>query len=362
MLAVGLAPPLLITANGQSRDPQASFKPLPSEHSPTETSAQRWRSGIYVFEHAGFRRTFRLHVPSGSNPTIPGPLILMFHGWGGDENEFLGVHDVVAAANARGYTLLAPVGLGPEEPGNSRASWAFRGSTTGLDGDGINAQVKDDTTLICDPKSTPDYTYPSCQGIAQSTCGWTHCLTDDADFVIALVSAAKVHLPIDPNQIFAVGGSNGGMFVWDLAQNEKTANHFGAFASLIGLPHRGYHQAPSVGSAKPMLLITGGLDTTVPPGNWGDQRFTTTQNGESYFYTSASAIMLSWANALGCDTSVPAQTVAQDHNEIECRTWRRCNRTVDTREILDCRAARMGHEYKLDITWPMVLDFFDQFR
>ena len=78
--------------------------------------------------------------------------------------------------------------------------------------------------------------------------------------------------------------------------------------------------------------------------------------------TSASAIMLSWANALGCDTSVPAHTVAQDHNEIECRTWRRCNRTVDTREILDCRAARMGHEYKLDITWPMVLDFFDQFR
>jgi len=72
----------------------------------------------------------------------------MFHGWGGDENEFLGAHDVVAAANARGYTLLAPVGLGAEEPGNSRASWAFRGSTTGLDGDGINAQVEDDTSLI----------------------------------------------------------------------------------------------------------------------------------------------------------------------------------------------------------------------
>jgi len=30
--------------------------------------------------------------------------------------------------------------------------------------------------------------------------------------------------------------------------------------------------------------------------------------------------------------------------------------------ILDCRASQMGHDYQLALTWPLILQFFEQFR
>ncbi|GIS02104.1 MAG: hypothetical protein CM15mP103_06550 [Gammaproteobacteria bacterium] len=87
---------------------------------------------------------------------------MLFHGWGGDEGEFLDNVTVQSQSDQRGYVLVAPLGLGREEPGNRLSSWSFQGSTTGLDGDGLNAAVSGDTNAICDDDRTPDYTYPSC--------------------------------------------------------------------------------------------------------------------------------------------------------------------------------------------------------
>jgi poly(3-hydroxybutyrate) depolymerase len=325
-------------------------------------SSQPWHSGIHTISHSGFTRRFRLHLPDASANPESRPLIFAFHGWGGDEHEFLGSLEVQRALAGKNYIVIAPVGLGPEEAGEYRSSWSFRGSATGFDGDGLNPSVEGDTALICDPASTPDYTYPSCGRQGAKHCGWTHCLADDIDFVVALLQAAKRHLTFDAHRVFAVGGSNGGMLIWDLAVNPKSAPHFRAFASLIGLPHRGYDQAPSQDLAKPMLLITGGRDTAVPPGPWGDHQFTTTQNGESYFYTSASAITASWAAALGCDTSAPESMIDFGQEVLECRSWQRCQRSIDGPVILDCRASQMGHDYQLALTWPLILQFFEQFR
>ncbi|MCJ7558040.1 MAG: alpha/beta hydrolase-fold protein, partial [Gammaproteobacteria bacterium] len=86
------------------------------------------RSGTYTMEHGGVTRAFRVHLPKGYNSKNPAPLVLIFHGWGGNENEFLGSKTVTSLADKRGYILVAPRGLGSGAPDNSYNSWSFSGS------------------------------------------------------------------------------------------------------------------------------------------------------------------------------------------------------------------------------------------
>ena len=104
-------------------------------------------SGTYSLEDQGITRTYRVFAPDTLPTDQPAPVILAFHGWGGDEGEFLDVSVVTSEAAARGYVVVAPLGLGPGEPDRSPASWAFRGSSTGVDPAG---------DPICDPADSPD--------------------------------------------------------------------------------------------------------------------------------------------------------------------------------------------------------------
>ena len=306
---------------------------------PTST----WDSGRFEMDHGGVERSFRVHVPASYDPSTPTPLVLLFHGWGGDDTEFLGAPVVTAEADQRGYVLIAPVGLGSGQPDSSWNSWSFRGSTTGLDGDG---------DAICDDASTTDYAYPSCEGTAENGCSWTHCQDDDVDFVLALVERAKENLCIDAERVFAAGGSNGGMFSWELGQNPASAGTFRAIAPLIGLPHRGHLDPPATEGGMPVLLVTGKADRTVPPGAWEDPAYTTTTDGDVYYYTGATGITRVWAEARGCDTTRPAAAVEVGVSEVECRSY------CEDGAVLDCRS-EMGHTYQLGWSWPVVLDFFD---
>jgi poly(3-hydroxybutyrate) depolymerase len=126
------------------------------------------------------------------------------------------------------------------------------------------------------------------------------------------VSEIKTKLCLDTTRIFAAGGSNGGMLTWELGQNASSAPIFRAIAPIIGLPHRGYLDAPGKLNGMPVLVITGTRDTTVPPGAWEDAGHTMTRDSDRYYYTGAS----------------------------------------------DCRAL-MGHDYGLGWSWKLILDFFD---
>ena len=187
---------------------------------------------------------------------------MLFHGWGGDGGEFLDNVTLQSQSDERGYVLVAPLGLGREEPGNRLSSWSFQGSTTGLDGDGLNAAVSGDTNAICDDDRTPDYTYPSCGGIAENGCSWTQCSVDDVAFSAALVQKVSANVCIDSDRVYAVGGSNGGMFVWDLGRDELSAEVFTAVAPILGLPHRGYLDPPISEGGMPVISITGSRDRT----------------------------------------------------------------------------------------------------
>ena len=353
-----------VTAADAVRDNAESIEAHLTSLIPTlgnlECPQTSWSSGTRTIDHYGVERQFRVHVPTSYKNNESSPLIIGFHGWGGDQNEFLDNETVQSELNEHNYIMISPLGLGSQEPGNFYSSWSFSGSTTGLDGDGINSAVPNDSNAICNASVTPDYTYPSCQSVAENSCSWTHCLDDDISFVARLVAEAKENLCIDNDHIFATGGSNGGMFVWELGQDDRTAQTFRAIAPIIGLPHRGYLKKPKSTNGLPAILITGMGDTTVPPGDWNDKSFTTTSNGEEYYYTGASAIAESWGDALACDISNPPTLVDQNiASALECRGWPLCEGGNTFPPILDCRGSEMGHTYNLTQSWPLIMHFFN---
>jgi len=317
-------------------------------------------SGKYQMTDQNVIRAYRVFVPSSYRPSTAYPLVMVFHGWGGNENEFLGDKNVTTLADQRGYIVVAPRGLGSASPDSNPNSWSFRGSTTGL-------SETSEGGAICDPAHTPNFTYPSCKNIARNTCSWTQCQADDVAFALTLVSDIESRVCVDTTRVFASGGSNGGMFTWELGQNAASAPIFRAIASLIGLPHRGYLDMPGKTGSMPVLVITGTRDTTVPPGEWENTSYTTTSDGDRYYYTGASAITQRWGTANGCPYSgAPAASFNTGTTRADCRTY--CGRNgagwsggsagSGWPNVLDCRAA-MGHTYSLGWSWKLILDFFD---
>lgn len=309
-------------------------------------------NGTYHMQFEGLERTYRVHVPDNLDQTSAAPLVAIFHGWGGDENDYLDLPEVRQEADKRSYVLVAARGIGSGAPDSARNSWSFSGSTSGIDGNGAK---------ICDDELTPDYTYASCResGVAQNTCSWTHCQGSgegDVEFTLAMIREVANGLCVDTDRIYATGTSNGGMFTWELGQNPKSASSFQAIAPNIGLPHRGYLAAPPAGSAMPALLITGTRDATVPPGAWGDPGFTATSDGDRFFYASATAITRVWANALGCSTESDAVPFNAGLDDVDCRSY--CSSDKAFPAVLDCRAD-MGHDSGLPWSWKLTLDFFD---
>lgn len=327
-------------------------------------------SGTYQMKDQAVTRTYRVFVPSGYERNTPAPLVMVFHGWGGNEDEFLGDKTVRRLADQRGYILVAPRGLGSTGPDSNPNSWSFRGSTTGTagtSGDRTLPPLPPANRSICEVTRTPDFTYPSCKAIAQNTCSWTQCQADDVAFALALLKGIESKLCVDTRRVFASGGSNGGMFAWELGQNTRSAPTFRAIAPLIGLPHRGYLDTPGRPGPLPVLVITGTRDTTVPPGAWEDTAYTTTSDGNQYYYTGSSAMTQRWGPANNCPYSgEPAASFNAGTRRSDCRTycgdvaagWSGHSARVGWPNVLDCRAP-MGHDYSFSWTWKLVLDFFD---
>lgn len=308
-------------------------------------------SGVFTLADGPLTRTYRMHVPAGLDAAKPAPLALIFHGWGGDETEFLSDPIVTGEADRLGFILAAPRGVGSDAPDNSYNSWSFDGSTTGIGGDG---------QPICSAEI--NYAYPSCgpvgEGVAQNGCSWTQCQTDDVAFTKALIDEIAMTACIDLDRVFATGGSNGGMFTWELGQTAETAMALRAIAPIIGLPHRGDLAPPARPDGLPVLVITGNQDPTVPPGPWQDPAPSTTGDTDLYHYTGATGITRAWAAAEGCKTDIPAAAVDFGPEGMDCRSTCAADGS-GLPPVLDCRAD-MAHDYDFAKTWPMVLDFFNR--
>ncbi|MEL6571919.1 MAG: hypothetical protein AAFQ64_09685 [Pseudomonadota bacterium] len=300
-------------------------------------------NGPHILQNQGINRSYRLHIPRSYDPDTPSPLLLAFHGWGGDADAIPDYWVVRRQAEQTGMIVVAPEGLGANE--DRPNAWTFPGSATGIDGVG---------EAICNPNVIMDETYPSCASTAQNICSWTHCQADDKTFVADLLTTLENKLCIDTSRIYAAGASNGGMFVWGMGQDPILAPRLRAIASLIGLPHRDYLAGPGDADL-PALVITGTEDASVPPGAWEDPRYTTSFDDAEYHYTGATAITRAWSEAHGCDTSTPAQPVDFGGRRHDCRSYCSVGDTLPA--VLDCRM-ETGHNGHMRRTWPLIMDFF----
>jgi polyhydroxybutyrate depolymerase len=134
-----------------------------------------------------------VHVPAGYDPARPAPLVLAFHGGGGDA-AFMADdtrYGLQREADKDGFIVAFPNGAS-KLPGGRFATW--------------NAGA--------------------CCGYARDTG------SDDVGFARAVVSALEARYAVDAARVFATGMSNGGMLVHRLACD--AADVFRAVASVAG--------------------------------------------------------------------------------------------------------------------------------
>ena len=123
--------------------------------------------------HDGRERMYRLHVPPGRGGEGPGPVVLAFHGGGGNAVQFETSSNLPELAREEGFLLVFPDGTGP----GSLHTWNAGGCCGSAAGEGV----------------------------------------DDVGFVDALLDHLSERVELDPARIYATGHSNGGMMSYRLA-------------------------------------------------------------------------------------------------------------------------------------------------
>jgi polyhydroxybutyrate depolymerase len=148
-------------------------------------------SGLQELQVQG--RKVLVHLPAGYEPDHPAPLVLAFHGGGGDAQYMAddSKYGLQRAADKGGFIVAFPNG-DSKLPGGRFATWNAGG----------------------------------CCGYARDHG------SDDVGFARAVVSAIEARYAVDAKRVFATGMSNGGMMSHRLAC--EAADVFRAVASVAG--------------------------------------------------------------------------------------------------------------------------------
>lgn len=147
----------------------------------------------FSLTHNGQTRFYLLHVPRGHQPDRAMPLVLAFHGGGGNSRVMADdrLYHLISKSDAEGFMIVFPNGAS-RLPGGAMATW--------------NAG--------------------NCCAYARDS------QSDDVGFVRALLQDVRARWNINPRRIFALGMSNGGMFAYRLAC--EMAGTFRAVAAVAG--------------------------------------------------------------------------------------------------------------------------------
>jgi polyhydroxybutyrate depolymerase len=168
----------------------------------------------------GMDRYARVHVPAGWDGVSPLPVVLAFHGGGGNAVQFADHTRMDLTADREGFLLVYPEGTGPLS-----AFGRFRLQTWNVG----------------------------------NCCGWAEeNAIDDVRFVRDLLAALGQEWPLDRDHVYATGHSNGGMMSYRLAMEAPdlvaAIAPNAASLGLDGMPP----------SPVPILALHGKLDTNVP--------------------------------------------------------------------------------------------------
>jgi polyhydroxybutyrate depolymerase len=181
-----------------------------------------YRSSMIV---DGRVRTYAVHVPPAARCQTLTPLVLFFHGGGGNGTQAANSYQMNPIADREGFFAVYPDGTG-----NLPALGIFTWNSG------------------------------HCCGYAYEN------KVDDVGFVRALITALRSAYPVDPNRIYATGFSNGAMMSHRLAAELSTT--FAAVAPIsgaIGGTTEGVsYTIPQPAAPVPILMLHGRLDQNVP--------------------------------------------------------------------------------------------------
>ncbi|MCX5999985.1 MAG: hypothetical protein NTU41_10465 [Chloroflexi bacterium] len=167
-------------------------------------------------DHSGIERTYFLHVPSGLYEGEPVPLVLVFHGGGGNGTSLVGFSGFDKVADREEFIAVFPDGVG--------GNW----------NDGRENFASESHQLN----------------------------VDDVGFTDALIETIAGEFPVDRKRIYATGISNGGIFCHFLAgQRSGTLAAIAPVAGGIAVP---FNEQFNPDEAVSVLIIQGTEDRLVP--------------------------------------------------------------------------------------------------
>lgn len=203
---------------------------------------------IQTIAHEGLERTYRMIVPSGYNPAEPIPLVLSLHGGGANSGQVCtlpgGVQEL---AEPEGFLVVCPDAV--EENWND-----------GRGNDQYRSQAED---------------------------------LDDVGFLLALLDRLAAEYHLDPERIYIVGASNGGMMTLRMAC--EAGGTFAAAAVVIASIPAELECSPQ----KPIpILFINGTEDPLMPFEGGQVHFYRRELGE---VLSTAETVAFWVGANGCD-------------------------------------------------------------
>jgi polyhydroxybutyrate depolymerase len=170
-------------------------------------------------------RTYAVHLPNGRAPNQPTPLVVVFHGGGGNAAGAARMSGMDAKADKEGFIAVYPNGTGPLK--DRLLTW----NTWRCCGSALDNKV------------------------------------DDVRFVRAMVEAIAREYTVDRRRIYATGLSNGGMMTYRVGC--ELSDVFAAIAPVAGALNSDDCRPPSPvsviafhGTADKHVLFNGGIPLT----------------------------------------------------------------------------------------------------
>ena len=304
---------------------------------------------------------YEVRLPSNYKVNKKGghPVLVYLHGWGGSHRSL--PTQFARHAKSNGYIVVTPTGYGD----GGRNSWnGIRSAKLPERPDGYTEADRDagppsgPSTCVDIDDSRFDYCYESCgpcpkwDGTTASntwndelgtnldgdyTCYWTTCL-DSVAQIEALLDTIEQDYCIDRSMIWVTGCSNGGMFLYELAKDDRTSNRFAGYLPQVGSPHPGFQQYNQslVSPPKYFMGFWGESDTVVPgKGNFAEGVALDT-NSNGWLYMTADSIVDQWVllNDLSESDRVDPYDASAYSSSLDCKAWK--GPAAEDAEIIRC--------------------------
>jgi len=264
----------------------------------------------------GLSRTYNIQMPTGKMPSSGWPVAFGFHGWCSNGND-QAKYDYMRSLGKSTAIVIHPDG---ESDGTDCPSWNGAGSAGanaagGLDGPICNNDKVSGNGWKC---------YPSCEKKGFCTtrgspnkCRWSHC-NDDVAFVLAILDDVKKTTTVDSTKVVASGSSNGGLFMYELASDARSARIFSVLSADSGLPQNGFNRG-TLNTQMKFIEFAGTTDNYVYPyPNVASDPTKSYGSAYGWYYSAWDNTTNLWARQMGLKGDRKSLSAPSG---LDCRGW-----------------------------------------